>query len=100
MCTASWSCIERLRSRCVRTHTVDREMLCVTHEVSYGYTSVTAHTAPSGTGTAPAVATSADAVMKLVQDQLTQERAAKASLETRAIGVIASSGALATLFSR
>lgn len=41
--------------------------------------------------------TSAPAVMKLVQDQLTEERSTKTSLETRAIGVITSSGALATL---
>lgn len=35
--------------------------------------------------------------MKLVEDQLTEERTTKSSLETRAIGVITSSGALATL---
>jgi hypothetical protein len=35
--------------------------------------------------------------MKLVQDQLVEERSTKSSLETRAIGVITSSGALATL---
>ena len=35
--------------------------------------------------------------MKLVQDQLTEERATKSSLEARAIAVITSSGALATL---
>lgn len=35
--------------------------------------------------------------MKLVQDQLTEERSTKSSLEARAIGVITSSGALATL---
>lgn len=41
--------------------------------------------------------TSAVAVMKLVQDQLTEERSTKSALEARAIGVITSSGALATL---
>jgi hypothetical protein len=46
---------------------------------------------------AAAGATSAAAVMKLVQDQLTEERSTKSSLEARAIGVITSSGALATL---
>lgn len=35
--------------------------------------------------------------MKLVQDQLTEERSTKSSVEARAIGVITSSGALATL---
>lgn len=42
-------------------------------------------------------ATSAAATMKLVQDQLTEERSTKSSLEARAIGVITSSGALAAL---
>ncbi|MHA7269013.1 hypothetical protein ACX80Q_04415 [Arthrobacter sp. HLT1-20] len=42
-------------------------------------------------------ANAAAAVMKLVQDQLAEERTNKSSLETRAIGVITSSGALATL---
>ncbi|WP_433003259.1 hypothetical protein [Kribbella sp. CA-294648] len=35
--------------------------------------------------------------MKLVQDQLAEERSTKSSLEARAIGVITSSGALVTL---
>jgi hypothetical protein len=35
--------------------------------------------------------------MKLIQDQLAEERSTKSSLEARAIGVITSSGALATL---
>ena len=42
-------------------------------------------------------ATSAAAVMKLIGDQLTEERSTKSSLEARAIGVITSSGALVTL---
>jgi hypothetical protein len=41
--------------------------------------------------------TSSDAVMKLVQDQLAEERSTKTSLEARAIGVVTSSGALVTL---
>lgn len=41
--------------------------------------------------------TSAAAAMKLIEDQLAEERATKSSLEARAIGVITSSGALATL---
>jgi hypothetical protein len=35
--------------------------------------------------------------MKLIEDQLAEERSTKSSLEARAIGVITSSGALATL---
>ena len=35
--------------------------------------------------------------MKLIEDQLAEERSTKSSLESRAIGVITSSGALATL---
>lgn len=35
--------------------------------------------------------------MKLVEDQLTEERSTKSSVEARAIGVVTSSGALATL---
>lgn len=55
-------------------------------------------TDPAGAGTGVnATAGSAAALMKLVQDQLTEERSTKSSLETRAIGVITSSGALATL---
>ena len=42
-------------------------------------------------------ATSADAVMEHVQDQLTEERGTKSALEARAIGVITSAGALVTL---
>ncbi len=37
------------------------------------------------------------AVLDLINDQLTQERGAKASLETRAIGVVTTSGTLTTL---
>lgn len=49
-------------------------------------------------GGSPAAApTSAAAVMGLVEDQLSEERSLKSSLEARAIGVITSSGALATL---
>lgn len=47
--------------------------------------------------TTPVPPTAAAAVMKLVQDQLTEERSTKSSLEARAIGVITSSGALVTL---
>lgn len=62
-------------------------------------TSQAAHgAAPGATADiAPGGSTSAAAVMKLVQDQLTEERSTKSSLEARAIGVITSSGALATL---
>lgn len=58
-----------------------------------GQPTTTAGTAPAATP----VTTSAAAVMKLVQDQLAEERATKTSLETRAVAVITSSGALATL---
>lgn len=50
---------------------------------------------PAAAVTPPA--TSAAATMKLVEGQLAEERATKSSLEGRAIGVITSSGALATL---
>lgn len=46
---------------------------------------------------APAEDTAGPAVMELVRDQLGQERAVKDSLETRANGVITSSGTLVTL---
>ena len=52
-------------------------------------------TSPEEPPSAPV--TSAAAVMKLVEDQLVEERATKSSLEARAIGVITSSGALAAL---
>ena len=63
---------------------------------------MTSQTAPEpvpdpGADTTKAASTSAAAVMKLVQDQLAEERSTKSSLEARAIGVITSSGALATL---
>jgi uncharacterized membrane protein len=53
--------------------------------------------AGSGDGQSSLSPTSSAAVMKLIEDQLAEERSTKSSLETRAIGVITSSGALATL---
>jgi hypothetical protein len=45
----------------------------------------------------PTPATAAALTMKLIDDQLTEERATKTSLESRANGVIASAGTLTTL---
>lgn len=53
--------------------------------------------AVSGQSLPAAETSSAASVMKLIQDQLAEERSTKSSLEARAIGVITSSGALATL---
>lgn len=55
---------------------------------------MTSQAAPDAT---PVGGTSAAAVMKLLQDQLTEERSTKSSLEARAVGVITSAGALVTL---
>lgn len=56
-----------------------------------------ATTADSTQLVSPSPPTAAALTMKLIDDQLTEERATKASLESRANGVIASAGTLTTL---